>query len=238
MVVLMGLTCQCMRSVHSDSQPIPTDTIWEKIGATMDGMVTLATCDEDLSKAHIDNMEGYVNHEYERIVKFAEKYDPNLTSPNVTIRLVWALYADKQYEKADSILAEIPNDFFDFYSPLNTALVRLKVKAQIALSAGDKELSDKYVKDMLSLAGNYLQAHKAEIDDYINTHTTINRIMADEANYWIIAQYYCFYSVLYGKDETYRKLDELLAEHPCANVLVDRIKSGCDNYSLLGNSPL
>lgn len=219
--------CSTINAQNNTSNPW-ADPVWLSVE---DDLIFYTRGVTDITEEELlENMDS--------VITITERVDPQNKSKVVLTYKIWGLTAAHRYAEADSILNTIDDHYLDFYSPCNTAVLRLKVNAQQKMSEGDTLQSKEYVTQILTLLDGYLQNNREEIEKGLNSPDPI--YFRNESGYvtWTVIQYYCYYSVVYGKAAADKQLEIFLKSHPHLDEgFVEHIKGAVDSFDLLGPSP-
>lgn len=128
-------------------------------------------------------------------------------SPYFIEQKMYVLTEKKNFDEAIQVAFESNWTISEDSTYPHKIIVLNRLKAMKSLYLNNKEDADNHIRRNLQLLQIYLEQHDKEIDAHI---TSPKDNIALKGTYFLaVAQYYRYYTLVYGKEETYKQLDKI-----------------------------
>ena len=128
-------------------------------------------------------------------------------SPYFIEQKMYVLTEKKNFDEAIRVAFESNWTISEDSTYPHKIIVLNRLKAMKSLYLNNKEDADNHIRRNLQLLQIYLKQHDKEIDEHI---TSPKDNIALKGTYFLaVAQYYRYYTLVYGKEETYKQLEKI-----------------------------
>ena len=153
-------------------------------------------------------------------------------SNDLMIKKIWILSTLHEFNQAIDFVNSLHISYLNEIVPDYQDILILRLKAMKAINDdNNSNQAQVYVKDILNILSKYCNSREAEITDYLESVSSDNSLQGYD--FIALTQYYCYYSFLYGKDESLNKLNQLSKKYTSDNIVIEYIKAAVDSFDIM-----
>ena len=219
-IIVICTFTQCANNNTSNANNHQSDDCWQT--------GSMQEINNYIEKFHIYNDTCYLDS----ALLIANHCGEIQKSNDLVIKKIWILSTLHEFNQAIDFVNSLHISYLNEIGPDYQDILILRLKAMKAINDdNNSNQAQVYVKEILNILSKYCNSREAEITDYLESVSSDNSLQGYD--FIALTQYYCYYSFLYGKDESLDKLNQLSKKYTSDNIVIEYIKAAVDSFDIM-----